>query len=199
MEERLILVDACDNPIGHAPKMQVHRRGLLHRAFSIFIFDDTGRLLLQQRALGKYHSQGLWTNTCCGHPRPGEPTDAAAKRRLAEEMGIDCEALIEVHAFVYREQVSNQLIEHEYDHVYVGLSSGDPVVNPREALDWKWQTLAELERDVSAAPNSFTIWFRKILQHEGIGRIETWKDRLLCGEAFQSPGFSTKPLPIMNQ
>lgn len=123
--EELVLVDEYDRATGTAEKMQVHRDGLLHRAFSIFIFDLKGRLLLQKRALGKYHSQGLWTNTCCGHPRPGEPTLAAARRRLLEEMGIDCPVLMEVEAFVYRTQVSNGLIENEYDHIYVGLSRVD--------------------------------------------------------------------------
>lgn len=188
MEDRLILVDSRDNPIGHAPKMRVHRLGLLHRAFSIFIFDGRGRLLLQQRALGKYHSQGLWSNTCCGHPRHGESTVIAAKRRLNEEMGIECSTLVEVHAFIYQEHVSNQLIEHEYDHVYVGLSHVDPVANPDEALDWKWQTLVDLERDISVAPDMFTVWFRKILLQEGGACIAEWKDLLLS----QGP-------PVMNQ
>ncbi|VVP66767.1 Isopentenyl-diphosphate Delta-isomerase [Pseudomonas fluorescens] len=175
MEEQLILVDARDNPTGHAPKMRVHREGLLHRAFSIFIFDEKGRLLLQQRALGKYHSAGLWTNTCCGHPRHGEATRAAAKRRLSEEMGLDCQPMIEVTAFVYREQVSNELIEHEYDHVYVGLSRVDPVANPEEALDWKWVALTDIERDVRAEPGGYTVWFRTILQQQGVAGIGTWK------------------------
>jgi len=178
VEERIILVDTEDAAIGVAPKMHVHRKGLLHRAFSIFIFDARGRLLLQQRALGKYHSQGLWTNTCCGHPRHGESTVHAAKRRLQEEMGIDCEDLIEVHSFIYREQVSNQLIEHEYDHVFVGLSSSDPVPNRDEALDWKWLPLAELARDINVAPESYTVWFRKILDQEGVERIRAWNDLL---------------------
>jgi isopentenyl-diphosphate delta-isomerase len=158
--------------------MRVHREGLLHRAFSIFIFDETGRLLLQQRALGKYHSAGLWTNTCCGHPRPGETTGAAATRRLAEEMGLACNPIIEVLTFIYREQVSGHLIEHEFDHVYVGLSHADPVANPEEALSWKWVTLADLERDVRLAPQSFTVWLRKILQQEGAVGMAAWKAQL---------------------
>lgn len=178
-EERLILVDACDNPVGHASKMLVHRLGLLHRAFSIFIFDDGGRLLLQQRALGKYHSQGLWTNTCCGHPRVGESTAVAAKRRLKEEMGIECGSLSEVHSFLYRESVSNQLIEHEYDHIYVGLSLCDPVANPDEALAWKWQTLADIARDLRVSPDLFTIWFQKIIHQDGGASVGVWKDQLL--------------------
>ncbi|MBF4557488.1 isopentenyl-diphosphate Delta-isomerase [Pseudomonas sp. p50] len=178
MGERIILVDTEDLAIGDALKMDVHHNGLLHRTFSIFIFDDGGRLLQQQRALGKYHSQGLWTNTCCGHPRHGETTVHAARRRLQEEMGIDCDDLIEVHSFIYREQVSNQLIEHEYDHVFVGLSYSDPVPNRDEALDWKWWPLAELACDINVAPDSYTVWFRKILHQEGVERIRAWNDLL---------------------
>jgi isopentenyl-diphosphate delta-isomerase len=173
--EELILVDTQDESVGQAEKMDVHRQGLLHRAFSIFIFDKQGRLLLQQRALGKYHSQGLWTNTCCGHPRPGERTVEAAKRRLIEEMGLICD-LLEVHAFIYHEQVTNDLIEHEYDHVYVGLSSVDPQANPEEALDWKWVTLTELARDITVEPQAYTVWFRKILEEQGVNAIRVWRN-----------------------
>ncbi|MCF4998526.1 isopentenyl-diphosphate Delta-isomerase [Pseudomonas syringae] len=175
--EELILVDTQDESVGQAEKMDVHRQGLLHRAFSIFIFDRQGRLLLQQRALGKYHSQGLWTNTCCGHPRPGERTVEAAKRRLIEEMGLMCD-LLEVHAFIYHEQVTNDLIEHEYDHVYVGQSAVDPQANPEEALDWKWVTLTELARDITDEPQAYTVWFRKILKEQGIDAVRIWRDVL---------------------
>ncbi|MCO8309060.1 isopentenyl-diphosphate Delta-isomerase [Pseudomonas mandelii] len=175
MEELLILVDQRDRKKGYAPKLQAHQQGLLHRAFSIFIFDHAGRLLLQQRAFGKYHSQGLWTNTCCGHPRPGERTMAAAKRRLQEEMGMTC-PLRKVSTLLYREQVSNQMIEHEFDHVFVGISDLDPVANPEEAHAWQWLTLSQICERIAAAPESFTFWFRRILQTTGPAGISAWKE-----------------------
>ncbi|EJL93397.1 isopentenyl-diphosphate delta-isomerase, type 1 [Pseudomonas sp. GM102] len=175
MEELLILVDQHDRKKGFAPKLQAHQQGLLHRAFSIFIFDQAGRLLLQQRAFGKYHSQGLWTNTCCGHPRPGERTLAAAKRRLQEEMGMTC-SLRKVSTLLYREQVSNQLIEYEFDHVFVGISDGDPVANPEEAHAWQWLKLSQICERITAGPESFTFWFRRILQTTGPAGISAWKE-----------------------
>ena len=175
MEELLVLVDQHDRKKGYAPKLQAHQQGLLHRAFSIFIFDHAGRLLLQQRAFGKYHSQGLWTNTCCGHPRPGERTLAAAKRRLQEEMGITC-SLRKVSTLLYREQVSNQLIEHEFDHIFVGISDCDPVANPEEAYDWQWLKLSQICEHIAAAPESFTFWFRQILQTIGPAEMSNWKE-----------------------
>ncbi|WP_433783463.1 isopentenyl-diphosphate Delta-isomerase [Pseudomonas frederiksbergensis] len=175
MEELLILVDLNDRKKGCAPKLQAHQKGLLHRAFSIFIFDHAGCLLLQQRAFGKYHSQGLWTNTCCGHPRPGERTMAAAKRRLLEEMGMTC-SLRKVSTLLYREQVSNQLIEHEFDHVFVGISDCDPIANPEEAHAWQWLQLSQIPERIAAAPETFTIWFRRILQTTGPAGISAWKE-----------------------
>jgi isopentenyl-diphosphate delta-isomerase len=175
MEELLVLVDQHDRKKGCAPKLQAHQQGLLHRAFSIFIFDQAGRLLLQQRAFGKYHSQGLWTNTCCGHPRPGERTMAAAKRRLQEEMGMTC-PLRKVSTLLYREQVSNQLIEHEFDHIFVGISHCDPVANPEEAHAWQWLQLSQISKRIDAAPERFTIWFRRIFQTTGSAGISAWKE-----------------------
>ncbi|EJM61790.1 isopentenyl-diphosphate delta-isomerase, type 1 [Pseudomonas sp. GM50] len=175
MEELLILVDQHDRKKGFAPKLQAHQQGLLHRAFSIFIFDQAGRLLLQQRAFGKYHSQGLWTNTCCGHPRPGERTMAAAKRRLQEEMGMTC-PLRKVSTLLYREQVSNQLIEYEFDHLFVGISHCDPVANPEEAHAWQWLQLSQISERIDAAPERFTIWFRRILQTTGPAGISAWTE-----------------------
>lgn len=175
MEELLVLVDRRDRKKGYAPKLQAHQQGLLHRAFSIFIFDPAGRLLLQQRAFGKYHSQGLWTNTCCGHPRPGERTMAAAKRRLQEEMSMTC-SLRKVSTLLYREQVSNQLIEHEFDHVFVGISDCDPVANPEEAHAWQWLTISQICEHVAAAPERFTFWFRRILRTTGPAGISAWKE-----------------------
>ncbi|CAI8937152.1 Isopentenyl-diphosphate Delta-isomerase [Pseudomonas sp. IT-P2] len=175
MEELLILVNRRDRKKGCAPKLQAHQFGLLHRAFSIFIFDNTGRVLLQQRAFGKYHSQGLWTNTCCGHPRLGERTLSAAKRRLQEEMGITC-SLRKVSTLLYREEVSNQLIEHEFDHVFVGVSDCDPIANPEEAHAWQWLKLSQLPARIAAAPETFTVWFRRIVETTGVARISTWKE-----------------------
>ncbi|MFJ7286385.1 isopentenyl-diphosphate Delta-isomerase [Pseudomonas sp. NPDC099000] len=180
MDEFLILVDHQDHKKGIAEKLQAHQQGLLHRAFSIFIFNSEGRLLLQQRAFGKYHSQGLWSNTCCGHPRPGERTAAAAKRRLFEEMGITC-PLLKVFTLLYREPVSNQLIEHEYGHIFVGTCDCDPVVNPEEANDWQWQTLSELTLRIAAEPETFTIWFRRLLETVGPAGLSAWRDQALAG------------------
>ncbi len=134
MEEQVILVDEQDNQIGLAPKMEAHIKGLLHRAFSIFIFDEKGHLLLQQRALEKYHSAGLWTNTCCSHPRNNETTIEAAQRRLQEEMGMTCR-LREIFSFVYRAELENELIEHEFDHVFIGVTNDLPTINPEEVIN----------------------------------------------------------------
>ncbi len=160
--EEVILVDDADRPLGVAPKLEVHRRGDLHRAFSVIIHDGGGNLLLQKRHVGKYHSGGLWTNACCGHPRPGEDTLAAARRRLAEEMGISCE-LSALGALVYRAEVGDGLIEHEVAHVFSGLHTGAVVPHPQEAEGYAWRPLAEIRREVDAAPERFTAWFRRYL------------------------------------
>lgn len=178
MEELLILVSPKDRQTGYAPKLQVHQQGLRHRAFSIFIFDRDGRLLLQQRALGKYHSAGLWTNTCCGHPRLGERTVAAAQRRLREEMGMTCK-LFKVSTLLYHEPVSNQLIEHEYDHVFAGICDIDPVANPDEAQSWQWQALSQIPAAIDAAPQTFTAWFRRIFETYGLDGVRQWHERAL--------------------
>ncbi|MFZ4963165.1 isopentenyl-diphosphate Delta-isomerase [Pseudomonas gingeri] len=174
MEETLILVDEDDCETGSAHKLFIHQQGLRHRAFSIFIFDGYDRLLLQQRALGKYHSQGLWTNTCCGHPRLGEQTHAAAQRRLFEEMGLAC-PLKKVASLLYREQVSNDLIEHEFDHLFVGISDALPVANPDEALSWEWMTLSEIPHCIAAAPERYTVWFRRIFDTYTLASLRTWQ------------------------
>src|SRR5205085_4273578 len=135
--EQVILVDECDRELGVSEKLQAHRAGALHRAFSIFIFDADKRLLLQKRAQTKYHSAGLWSNTACGHPRPGEPTEAAAHRRLREEMRFDC-ALRPAFQFLYRAELSGGLVEHEYDHVFVGEFDDEPVPDRAEVEDWRW-------------------------------------------------------------
>lgn len=174
MEELLILVDRHDRKKGCAPKSEAHQKGWLHRAFSIFIFDDAGHLLLQQRAFGKYHSPGLWSNACCGHPRPGERTKSAAQRRLREEMAITC-SLHKVSTLLYREQVSHQLIEHEFDHLFVGRHSGDPIANPTEANAWQWMSLSQVTAHIGVAPDTFTVWFRRIFETFGLSGVRAWK------------------------
>lgn len=164
MEELLILVDQHDQAIGTDYKSSVHRQGLLHRAFSIFVFDRRGRLMLQRRAQTKYHSAGLWTNTCCGHPRPGEATEDAATRRLEEEMGFTC-PLHEVTALTYQAEVPGGLIEHEFDHIYIGGFDGEPLANPDEAAQWCWSETHALEQWLTAEPEVFTAWFKVILAH----------------------------------
>ncbi|MGY2234502.1 isopentenyl-diphosphate Delta-isomerase [Pseudomonas gingeri] len=175
MEETLILVDEDDCETGSAHKLFIHQQGLRHRAFSIFIFDGYDRLLLQQRALGKYHSQGLWTNTCCGHPRVGEQTHAAAQRRLFEEMGLAC-PLKKVASLLYREQVSNDLIEHEFDHLFVGASDTPPAANPDEALAWAWVPLSDIPKCIRAEPQKYTVWFRKIFDIYTLAGLRAWQD-----------------------
>jgi len=155
--EEVILVDADDREVGTAEKLDAHARGLLHRALSVFLFDADGRVLLQRRAADKYHSSGLWSNTCCSHPRPGEDVGAAAARRLGEEMGIDV-PLARAFAFLYRAEVAAGLVEHELDHVFTGRFDGEPSPNPDEASDWAWRDPAELEREIAAEPARFAAW-----------------------------------------
>jgi isopentenyl-diphosphate delta-isomerase len=157
-DEALILVNDADEEIGTGEKLDIHRKGQLHRAFSVFVLDSQDRVLLQRRAGGKYHSGGLWSNTCCGHPRPGEETRIAAERRLREEMGIECQ-LTETGAFTYRVELDRGLIEHEIDHVFSGEFSGSPSPNPDEVSDWKWISLRDLESWMEREPDQFTRWF----------------------------------------
>jgi len=157
VDEQVILVDSSDNELGVEGKMSVHRSGKLHRAVSVFVFDSGGRLLLQRRASGKYHSGGLWSNTCCSHPRPNEDQANAARRRLGEEMGIDCEVQ-HVFSFTYRALLDSQLIEHEYDHVYFSKYDGEPIPNPEEVEDWKWVGLGQLRQDMTDNPNRYSAW-----------------------------------------
>lgn len=170
MSEHVILVDPADRELGTAEKGEAHRAGDLHRAFSIFVFNLAGALLLQQRARTKYHSGGLWTNTCCGHPRPYEPIQEAVHRRLREEMGFDCH-LKEIFSFTYKAQCDHNVFEHEYDHVFMGTHDGDPTPNPEEADDWKWTDLEELRTDVQMNPDRYTAWFRicidRLIWHRG--------------------------------
>lgn len=159
MQEHVILVDELDNQIGTEEKIEAHKQGLLHRAFSIFIFNNLGELMLQQRALEKYHCGGLWTNTVCSHQREGESTISAAHRRLREEMGFDTE-LEELFSFTYSAPFPNGLTEHEFDHVVVGRFSGEPELNPVEAREFKWVTLEDLKVDVVASPDIYTPWMK---------------------------------------
>lgn len=158
-EEKVILVDEQDKPIGTMDKLEVHQKGLLHRAFSVFIFNDKGELLLQRRALSKYHSAGLWTNTCCSHPRPYEETLAAANRRLREEMGMDT-ILMHKTSFIYKTPFDNGLTEHEFDHVFIGQSNEDPIINPEEVDSFKWLSLEKVKEEIQNDPENFTSWFR---------------------------------------
>jgi isopentenyl-diphosphate delta-isomerase len=162
MEDRLILVNENNEVVGFDEKLKIHREGLLHRAFSIFILNSKGELLMQRRALTKYHSPGLWSNTCCGHPRPGEQIMVAACCRLKAEMGLDCQ-LIEVGNLIYRLNVSGGLIEHEFDHVLMGQSNVDPTLNLEEAIGWKRTSFDMLKREVSSRPADFTCWLRIII------------------------------------
>jgi isopentenyl-diphosphate delta-isomerase len=157
--ENVVLVDSEDNATGLMEKMEAHRQAVLHRAFSVFLFNDKKEFLLQRRALTKYHSPGLWTNTCCSHPRSGETTLAAAYRRLSEEMGMTVE-LNEIFSFIYKADVGQGLTEHEFDHVFVGFSNIHPEINSDEVDSWKYMNMADLQQDMIQNPEEYTVWFR---------------------------------------
>jgi isopentenyl-diphosphate Delta-isomerase len=165
------LVDRDDNVVGAEEKIRAHREGKLHRAFSVFVFDEDRRLLIQRRATGKYHSAGLWSNTCCGHPRPGESTGNAAARRLPEEMGFSCQLR---HAFqvVYRADLDNSLVEHELDRVYVGRFSGVPRPNPLEVDATMWVAPEELRSRILEEPHRYTAWLRLLLLDDGWAAVD---------------------------
>lgn len=162
-EERVILVDEDDEAIGTAGKLEAHERGALHRAFSVFVINSRGDILLQRRAPVKYHCGGLWSNSCCGHPRPGDSIGAAARRRLREEMSIDC-PLQSVFAFTYRAEVAGGLTEHEIDHVFVGRTDEDPDPDPAEVDAWRWVSVGEIRTELEEAPALFTPWFAPALE-----------------------------------
>lgn len=160
----VILVDEKDREIGAMEKLEAHQKALLHRAISVFMFDSQGQWLLQRRAAGKYHSPGLWTNTCCTHPMPDEPNIAAANRRLEQEMGM-CGSLSELFSFTYREELDQDLTEHEFDHVFMGVTDALPRINPDEVAEYKYISFEELDEDVCRNPDHYTVWFRKIYRN----------------------------------
>lgn len=174
-EDQIILVDTNDIQVGAMGKLETHEKGLLHRAFSIFVKNNKGEIMLQKRASEKYHSGGLWSNTCCGHPRDGEELLSAAHRRITEEMGFDC-PLRELFVLHYQTVVPTpqmKLEENEINHVLVGTYTDAPVLNPEEAGDWKWMALDEIKSDVSKNPDNYTYWFKIILgkaekKHKGL-------------------------------
>ena len=162
-EEHIILVDAEDRDVGLAPKIEAHEKGLRHRAISVCILDRAGRMLLQQRATGKYHSGGLWTNACCTHPRAGETVEVAARRRLREELGFDCDLkwVLRTH---YRAAVGNGLIEDEVVHLFVGAYDGAVTPDPEEVGGFEWVSRADLRARVAAHPEAYTYWFRHYMR-----------------------------------
>jgi len=166
MNEQVVLVDENDMELGLMPKLDAHQHGVLHRAFSVFIFNSAGEMLLQQRALDKYHSGGLWSNACCSHPRPGESNVDAAARRLYEEMGIKC-TLTEAFSFVYRSELENGLIEHEFDHVFVGVSDDEPQPDPIEVGSWCYLKDEVLSGMINDHPEQYTEWFKLCLKDQG--------------------------------
>jgi isopentenyl-diphosphate Delta-isomerase len=162
--EHVTLVDLDDNPIGTMEKLEAHRKGLLHRAFSILLFNSKGEMLLQKRALSKYHSGGLWTNTCCSHPLPDEDMHAAARRKLKQEMGIELQPEF-AYKFIYKASLDKGLVEHECDHVFLGSFDGTPTINPEEVEDWKYSNMHALRSDISKHPQRYTSWFKLIIEH----------------------------------
>ena len=163
MNEMVILVDKHDNQLGLMEKIEAHKKAVLHRAFSVFILNDNNELLIQQRALSKYHSPALWTNTCCSHPRDKESVLDAGARRLKEEMGFETK-LDSLLSFVYRAKFDNGLTEHEFDHVLFGYYNDDPSINKLEVMDWKWVNLDFLKNDIITNSDLYTIWFKIIFE-----------------------------------
>jgi len=160
-QEHVILVNEKDEPLGTMEKMEAHEKAMLHRAFSVFIFNQNNELMLQQRALHKYHSPGLWTNTCCSHQREGEDSESAGIRRLREEMGFET-SLTFKGLFIYRAPFDNGLTEHELDHILVGHYDGEPQINPEEVASWRWISMDDLKKDIDQNPDLYTVWFKII-------------------------------------
>lgn len=161
--EQVVLVNEKDEQIGLMPKLEAHEKARLHRAFSVFIYNENGEMMLQQRAFSKYHSPGLWTNTCCSHQREGESNIAAGKRRLMEEMGFSTQ-LHETISFIYQAPMGNGLTEHEFDHILVGNYNEDPTINPEEVADWRWSGVEEVKKEMIENPQLFTEWFKIIFK-----------------------------------
>jgi len=172
-EEQVILVNKNDEQIGLMPKMEAHKKAKLHRAFSVFVFNNKKELLLQKRASHKYHSPNEWTNTCCSHQRDGETNLQAGKRRLYEEMGFECE-LKEIFSFIYKAPFENGLTEHELDHVMIGHYDKDPIINKEEVDDFCWMNLDDIEKDIKKEPKKYTAWF-KIIFKEYLSQIAITK------------------------
>jgi len=160
---KVVLVDENDNAVAEMEKLAAHEQGYLHRAFSVFIFNDQGELLLQQRANHKYHGAGLWTNTCCSHPQLGENVALSAQERLNYEMGIECDLKL-VYTFIYNEPVENNLIEHELDYVFVVYSDQSPALNIDEVQDYKWMNEEQILSDIRNNPSLYTVWFKRAFQ-----------------------------------
>jgi isopentenyl-diphosphate delta-isomerase len=165
MDGQLILVNENDEIVGFGEKLKVHREGTLHRAFSVFVFNTSGEVLLQRRALGKYHSPGLWSNSCCGHPHVGQDIVPAARQRLEDEMGLSC-PLEEVGSFIYQVDVGDGLIEHEFDHLLIGHCDLDPIINLTEADAWRRIDQARLRMEIESCPDKFTRWLRIIVENQ---------------------------------
>lgn len=157
MKEFITLVDENDEPLGPMEKLEAHEKGLLHRAFSVFVFNSKGEVLLQQRADEKYHSAGLWSNTCCSHPNYQEPLLAAVKRRMKEEMNMQVEVEFQFK-FIYKASLENNLTEHEVDHVYFGITDDEPKINMNEVKDWKYISMVELEKELNTHPENYSRW-----------------------------------------
>ncbi|MFN3841126.1 MAG: isopentenyl-diphosphate Delta-isomerase [Cyclobacteriaceae bacterium] len=170
--EHVILVDKYDNEVGTMEKLEAHRKGVLHRAFSVLVFNSKGEMLIQRRAGCKYHSAGLWTNACCSHPRAGEQIEKAAQRRLKEEIGLNLQPE-KAYSFIYKTELDNGLIENELDHVLVATSDGEPVLNPLEAQDWKYISMPELRSRMESHPAEFTHWFKLIVNHSELNALVT--------------------------
>lgn len=163
VEEQVILVNEYDEQIGLMPKMEAHEKAVLHRAFSVFVFNTKNELMLQQRAAHKYHSPLLWTNTCCSHQRDGESNIEAGTRRLKEEMGFTTD-LIETTSFIYKAPFDNGLTEHELDHIMLGYYENEPNINKQEVEDWKWMPLEDVKHDINVHPEQYTAWFKIIFE-----------------------------------
>ena len=169
MEEQVILVDDQDQQVGIMEKLEAHRKPTLHRAFSVFVFNSSGQMLLQKRAMSKYHSPGLWTNACCSHPRPGESPEAGANRRLREELGFSTD-LRKIFHFIYSADFENGLHEYEYDHVYVGDYDGDINPDPGEVSETRFMWMNEVREALQRNPEEFTVWFKIAFE-----KIAAWK------------------------